>query len=116
MTEKFTICLNVSKVDGEESCASTPICKVPNCSMSSEAVAVNERCAVLAAGTGVSPEDGLRVTPGANGNALKDVNASSHELFVWSGTFNGDLADGGLYTMTPVGRRPGLDLVYNNRR
>jgi hypothetical protein len=50
--------------------------------MSSEAVAVNERCAVVAAGTNVLSEFGFRLMPGLNGNASKKVNASSHELFV----------------------------------
>ena len=49
-----------------------------------EAFAVNERCAVLAAGTNASPKFGLTVMFGLKliGNALKLNDASSHELFV----------------------------------
>ncbi len=54
-TEKFTIWLNDSKLD-ENSWAFTPICDVPNCSMSGEALTANGRCAVLAAGTNAIPE------------------------------------------------------------
>ena len=72
-TEKFTIWLNDSKVKGEKSWPFTPICDVPNCSMSGEAVTVNGRCAVPAAGTKALPKFGLTMMSGLklNGNALK---------------------------------------------
>ncbi len=52
--------------------------------MSSEAIAVNGKCTVPAAGTKALSKFGLTLISGLKlkGNALKKAFASSHELFV----------------------------------
>ena len=82
-TEKFTAELKYSKVNCEKSWPLMPIGNVPNCSVVADAFTANGKCAVVDAGTKMSPKFGLTRMSGlkSNMNASKWNEVSSQVLF-----------------------------------